>query len=141
MILLSFLAAAVIGMPTAAAYAHHSSGECGPFNEYGCESEYVDNDHSIWTDDYERGGIRTNYFSPIFERERRDYGYERDRYDRDYRKSHYSGYGGGLRVDFGYEPENRPLEWSEGFVAGEGFGDEYIGDPDQLNEEIPAWPY
>lgn len=143
------IAGLVMALPAASARYHwdghiQTRGECTPFNELGCESEYVDNDHTRWTDDYQRGGIRTNYFDPIFETEReRSYS---DRYDRRYRNNNrydnrYNN--GGFDFSFGFsrDIEDHPLEWSEGFVAGEGYGDEYIGDSDQLNEEIPSWPY
>ena len=156
LLLLSFLGAAIIAIPSAAAYSPQTRGQCSPFNEWGCEFEYRDNDYNKWTDDYRRGGVRTNYFSPLFEQNRRDYGYNRrNRYDdrrhSNYRRnsynrhSNYNSYnhrrGYGIGDLFRRNRIDNPATWSEGFVKGEGFGDEYIGDADQINEEIPSWPY
>jgi hypothetical protein len=138
----------VVFTPSAAAHCHKGFGDCstGFGNDYdrGYDRGYSSGG-SMWTSDYQRGGLAHDYFhtDQFFGREIRgfpdtafgeDSQYdrvskhasprERGQYNQRYDSGRYGAFSG------------LSLRYGEGFVSGEGFGDEYIGDPDQLDEEI-----
>lgn len=97
---------------------------------------------SGWSSDYERGGLALDYFhtDQFFGREVEGFPDTAFGENSDY---DVSGFGNDPAYNNEFDSTNQygaftdmARHYGEGFVSGEGFGDEYIGDPDQLDEEI-----
>lgn len=163
-LLIGLLAAVLAAAPAATAQCRYGGGygcndRYGDNHYGGGYGGYRSGDYDMYNDyrrDYERGGLALDYFhtDKFFGREMRGFPDtmfgEDDRYDaisrHDPRRSTGFGLFGQQSYDDYYDSSNKygaftPLarHYGEGFVSGEGFGDEYIGDPDQLNEEIVLW--
>lgn len=166
LLLLAIISGIVIFAPSVAASCHSGFGcSDGPSHDRGYDSGFGNDFHQgdyrsdyrydrSGRQNYQRGGLAHDYFhtDQFFGREMRgfpDTAFGEDpRYDaynardrsghrhsgqsyRDYNdrydSSSYGAFSGLAR------------RYGEGFVSGEGFGDEYIGDPDQLDERIFLW--
>jgi len=133
--------------PSATAHCHTGFGDCSRSYSSGYEKDYSrERDTFGGVSHYQRGGLAHDYFhtDQFFGREMHgfpdtvfgedpqydlnrgyyDKGISSHRYNQRYDSGPYGAYSG------------LSLRYGEGFVSGEGFGDEYIGDPDQLDERI-----
>lgn len=140
--LLIAISGLIFFVPSAAADCHKGFGDCstgfGDSHDRGYDSNGL-------TSNYQRGGLAHDYFhtDQFFGREIQGFPDtafgEDDQYDRisphaspERRRSYNQRYDSGPYGAY----SGLALRYGEGFVGGEGFGDEYIGDPDQLDEEI-----